>query len=73
MKIGKFSKAYKLTEETAYSKDAYRLTKVIKISKTGNKFYQTEQTWRNSVMTYMAQYPAETEYAKERRENICQF
>lgn len=32
-----------------------------------DRFYQTERTYRNNVITFSGNYPADTEYAKGRR------
>lgn len=31
------------------------------------RFYQSERTYRNGQITFTAQYPADTDYAKQRR------
>jgi hypothetical protein len=78
IETGKFQRTEEMTENTAYGKSTYRHIQQIIIKEevfNGKppRMYQTERTYRNNVMTYTANYPADTEYAKERREWVCNF
>ncbi len=76
IKTGKFERTETLTDPGPYGGE-YRHSKKIEIEKrtySGKTVLrQTETTYRDSVMTYRADYPASTEYAKERRAWVCDF
>ena len=71
---GTFKSSATITEINSYGTWDVTYTKVILIETRdygkGSRPYQTERTLRNGIQTFSAQYPADTEYAKTRREGI---
>lgn len=66
------------TERTPYGIHNRTVTRTISIvSKDyygkGPRFYQTERTFWNGVQVHDGSYPADTEYAKTRRDGIAPF
>lgn len=66
-----------VTENTPYGPSHKKVTKSIIIALKNyygeDQFYQTERTTWNGVIVFDAKYPADTDYAKMRREGIAPF
>lgn len=73
MQTGTFETRAEVTEQTPYGPHTYTFTKMIMIEEFQGRFYQTERSYRDSIITFSAQYPADTDYAKQRRDGIVSF
>ena len=74
MKIGTFRTSETVKEETPEGTFTYTYTKKIIITEETfygtPEFYQTERTYRNGQIIFSANYPANTDYARQRRQGI---
>ncbi len=74
MQIGKFETSQTITENTPQGPFPYTYKKQIIITEETfygtPEFYQTERTYRNGQIIFSANYPANTDYARQRRQGI---
>ena len=74
MQTGIFEATNQIVEQTPHGTFTYTYKKQFVITEENFygavRFYQTERTYRNSQIIFLANYPADTNYAKSRRVEV---